>query len=322
MLSETLLSSDAGQGQHSRGTLGGTPPRNQPVTRRIPVDSDVRCLEVVGHNVWTGDRSGKISIRKARTGELVTTIHPKGGANVWCIRLVRQRAVSAGHVWVGLSNGGILTYDSVTNQLLDHFQKHTGGIYQIITHNSRVYTCSNDTTIIEFRSSDHKALRQFSGHKSYVRCMVAAGATLITGCDDNDIRIWDISTGQTTVTVQHHDKGVHAMVKVADTIWSAGGNTIVVWNINTTAELARLEEHTATILVLARAGTPHFFLYFPSKKNSNRFQNILRVCRPYCAWMGYVYSNPGLAVYRPYWVGICIVQLCEGCAAFYVVYFD
>ena len=249
---EGLSANTATQSSKSQGGVVA----GQPVARRVPVASDVRCIEVVGQTVWTGDRSGLITVRNVRSGEQVQTLRPQGGVNVWCLRLVRmpRGSKSGAHVWAGLSNGAIVVYDSATRTQLDHVSKHAGGVYSIVSSNGRVYSCSNDFEIHEWKADTHTFLRQFSGHRGYVRCLLATSHTLLSGSDDTDIRIWDISTGEATHVVQHHSKGVHAMVKVADDIWSAGGETIVVWNLHTLTEVAQLSQHSATVLALTRAG--------------------------------------------------------------------
>ncbi|KAJ9457620.1 Myosin heavy chain kinase B [Diplonema papillatum] len=222
--------------------------------RRIPVESDVRCLEVVGQEVWTGDRGGRIVIRKVRSGDTVQTLTDQFGANVWCLRCVTVAPPHTSQVWAGMSTGAILVFDPVTRVKVDHMCKHSGGIFQIKDSNGRAYSCSNDFEINEWKADTRQFVRRFSGHRGYVRCLLPNGPVLLSGSDDATIRIWDISTGHTVHVVQHHCKGVHAMVKVANEVWSTGGNDIVVWDLHTLAEIETLREHRAPVLTLQRVG--------------------------------------------------------------------
>ena len=228
------------------------------LSRRIPVNADVRCMEVVGNDVWTGDRNGIVVIRKVRSGEVIDTLPPRGGANVWCIKLIKsQEGIGDGgeQVWTGLSNGGIVMFDALTRSQINHVCKHAGGIYQITENNGRAYSCSNDFEIHEWSVKSHQQTRRFNGHRGYVRCTLPLGPILLSGSDDSTIRLWDVTTGQTVHIIHHHHKGVHAMIKVGNHIWSCSGTDIIIWDLHTLSKVSELREHVATVLTLQRVGS-------------------------------------------------------------------
>eukprot|EP00755_Sulcionema_specki_P017926 Sspe_Gene.65572::Locus_38805_Transcript_3_4_Confidence_0.250_Length_2185::g.65572::m.65572 len=223
--------------------------------RRLPVTSDVRCMEVVGHDVWTGDRDGCIVIRRARTGEIVHTIKPTcKGITVWCLRFIKS-SHAAPSVWAGLSNGVITVYDPEDRKQKRSLAKHTGGVYMVVEGVGRAFSCSNDFEIYEWTTNTYEFLRRYSGHKGYVRCLLSCGPALLSGSDDATIKIWDVATGSSTHTVRHHTKGVHAMVKVSQHVWSAGGAEIVVWDYHSLGEVVRLSQHAGPVLTLQRVGS-------------------------------------------------------------------
>ncbi len=70
----------------------------------------------------------------------------------------------------------------------------------------------------------------------------ADGARLVTGCDDKQVRLWDLATGQAERSYKGHTLGVLCVaINAAGTQIAAGGadKTLMVWNTPTATEVLK-----------------------------------------------------------------------------------
>jgi len=77
---------------------------------------------------------------------------------------------------------------------------------------------------------------------------VVAGDRIVSGSEDNTIRIWDINTGQCIHTLQGHTHWILSACVAGDRIVSGSRDrTIRIWDINTGQCLHTLQGHTSWI---------------------------------------------------------------------------
>lgn len=93
-------------------------------------------------------------------------------------------------------------------------------------------------------------LKTLDGHEGTVKCLVFTpdGQRLITGSDDQTIRVWDIATGQQLLSLAGHTSAIKRLVIKSDglTLVSASDDqTIKLWDLSNGQELGTLKGHTS-----------------------------------------------------------------------------
>ncbi|MDJ1181222.1 WD40 repeat domain-containing protein, partial [Roseofilum sp. BLCC_M91] len=95
---------------------------------------------------------------------------------------------------------------------------------------------------------------QFQGHQGRVSSITITpdGSKVISGSEDNTLRVWDIATGESLAVLEGHQGGVYSIAITPDgskIIAGSGDNTLRVWDIATGESLAILEGHQGSIAI-------------------------------------------------------------------------
>lgn len=96
-------------------------------------------------------------------------------------------------------------------------------------------------------------IRVLSGHTHSVRAIAAHEDTLVSGSYDNSVRVWKISTGDTTYQLRGHAQKVYSVVldhKRRRCISGSMDNTVKIWSLETGVCLHTLEGHTSLVGLL------------------------------------------------------------------------
>jgi WD40 repeat protein len=95
---------------------------------------------------------------------------------------------------------------------------------------------------------------RLDGHGAAVRALVLlADGRLASGCGDNTIRLWDLTSGAETARLDGHGGYVNALALLPDGRLASGSgdNTIRLWDLTSAAESGRLEGHVGYVNALA-----------------------------------------------------------------------
>ena len=92
-------------------------------------------------------------------------------------------------------------------------------------------------------------IRTLTGHSNSVNAIAVTpdGKTLISGSDDNTIKIWDLVTGEEQFTLRGHSSYVGAIAITPDgkrVISGSGDKTIKIWDLQTEKEQFTLTGHS------------------------------------------------------------------------------
>ncbi|MFM6280855.1 MAG: WD40 repeat domain-containing protein, partial [Dolichospermum sp.] len=92
-------------------------------------------------------------------------------------------------------------------------------------------------------------IRTLEGHTCSVITIAVTpdGKTVISGSNDETIKIWDLVTGTEKLTFKGHSNSVNAIALTPDgktVISGSSDNTIKIWNLQTREEQFTLEGHS------------------------------------------------------------------------------
>jgi hypothetical protein len=97
--------------------------------------------------------------------------------------------------------------------------------------------------------------RTLKGHKRYVMSLVVYGDKLISGSNDNTIKVWSTDTWTCERTLEDHTNAVHSLVVHGDKLISGSqDNTIKIWSTDTWTCERTLEGHGASVYSLVMHG--------------------------------------------------------------------
>jgi WD40 repeat protein len=77
---------------------------------------------------------------------------------------------------------------------------------------------------------------------------------VISGSDDNTVKVWNLETGEEQLTLSGHSSYVQAVAVTADgkrVISGSDDNTVKVWNLETGEEQLTLSGHSDWVLAVA-----------------------------------------------------------------------
>ncbi|EGT42641.1 hypothetical protein CAEBREN_13734 [Caenorhabditis brenneri] len=99
----------------------------------------------------------------------------------------------------------------------------------------------------------------FRGHEDHViTCMQIHGDLLVTGSDDNTLKVWSIDKGVVRYTLQGHTGGVWtSQISQCGRFIVSGSTdrTVKVWSVETGKDIHTLQGHTSTVRCMAMSGS-------------------------------------------------------------------
>lgn len=162
---------------------------------------------------------------------------------------------------------------------------HKGAIMELHFDPSgeNIYTCSTDKFVSVWSVETGQRIRKMKGHQNFVNSVGNARRgleTLVSGSDDNTIKIWDARKKFVCHTM-NNDYQVTAtcLNDTAEQVISGGiDNDVKVWDIRKNEIVFKLRGHTDTITGLSLSPCGSYVL-------SNSMDNTCRVwdIRPYCS---------------------------------------
>ncbi|KAG5495083.1 hypothetical protein JKF63_02136 [Porcisia hertigi] len=213
--------------------------------------------------MWLAMQDGRVEVRDAHTGQAVHVFAIAGvrqrRSKVWCMLSVYDVVHQEAQLWMGLSSGAIEVYTE-DYQLRRQLSKHLSGVYCLAQHRGVVtYAGSSDFTITQWRVADGQLLRVLTGHSNYVRCLYAEGTALVSGSDDNTVRVWDTASGASIQQYRHLHRdsgGVSALCRVGTVMWSGDqSGVITVWRLKDGEALLVCRQLQGRVTSLRKVGS-------------------------------------------------------------------
>ncbi|MSV29911.1 MAG: glycosyltransferase [Bryobacterales bacterium] len=103
--------------------------------------------------------------------------------------------------------------------------------------------------------ADPALLRTLEGHSGWVRSVAVTGNEVVSGSDDNTIKIWDRQSGQLLRTLEGHSGWVSSVAVTGNEVVSGSGDeTIKIWDRQSGQLLRTLEGHSGGVMSVAVTG--------------------------------------------------------------------
>lgn len=242
--------------------------------------------------VLSGHTDAVLSVAFNRDGKQLLTSSYDKTARLWNVADRSEIRVFRGHTWwvwqavfspndrqiVTVGQDGIaIVWDTATGERSPAFTGHRGPVYcaAFVGDGSRVVTGGYDRRLLEwspaqlaphqFRNLERGAdvtqtprYRELGGHATSIRCVAVSsdGALLLSGSQDNTLRLWNLATGQILQTFRGHDSWIRGVAFGQDgrlLISGSQDSTIRTWSLAGYEELRSfqgraLEGHADAVL--------------------------------------------------------------------------
>jgi len=134
--------------------------------------------------------------------------------------------------------------------------QHNGEVMAVaITDDgSKVVSCEGKNVML-WDPSSGRQVGVKKGHTSVVRCVAVDFEKVISGSQDNTIRVWELEGWTCRMTLEGHTAVVRGLALRADMLVSCSLDaSIMVWNLKNGELLTRLEGHQADVRGVALSG--------------------------------------------------------------------
>lgn len=141
---------------------------------------------------------------------------------------------------------------------------HTGFVLSLCTVGDVLFTGSQDCNIMIWDLNNLQYIGTLTGHRGFVKCMVAtlARKMLCSGSQDKTIKIWSLETFSSTKTLTGHNSEVNTVEILESTdilVSGAEDRSIRVWDLLSLTQVTAIEQaHTSGIFTVIHLDSGSF----------------------------------------------------------------
>ncbi len=243
-------------------------------------------------DVLNGHTDAVLSVAFSHDGRRLLSSSYDKTARIWNLTDRKEERVLRGHTWwvwqaafsaddqqiVTAGQDGIaIVWKTATGDRSPAFTGHHGPVYcaGFVGNGQRVITGGYDRRLLEWAVEDLQPLkfrnleqgaevvsepkyRELGNHATSVRCLAVSpdGGLLLSGGQDNTLRLWDLATGQNLQTFRGHDSWVRSVAFAGDgrrLVSASQDATLRTWSLSGYEELRafygrEFEGHSDAIL--------------------------------------------------------------------------
>ena len=254
----------------------------------VVISSIEKATNLPKQYIISGSMDDTIKIWDMSTFKLIKTLegHTDSVNSVAVISSIEKATNLPKHYIIsGSADKTIKIWDFSTFKLVETLEGHTTSVWSVAVSDKYIISGSADTTIKIWDLSTFELVETLEGHIDIVNCVVVSGIInttdefgniiskqyIISGSDDETIKIWDISTFKLVKTLKKHtgavlsvavssiinttDKFANIISSVENTatlpdnigkqyiISGSGDETIKIWDLSTFELIKTLEGH-------------------------------------------------------------------------------
>ncbi|KAJ3062803.1 hypothetical protein HDU98_001346 [Podochytrium sp. JEL0797] len=156
------------------------------------------------------------------------------------------------HIYSASSDTSIRKWDLSTGTHLQTLSGHQTTVHSLLLTQQdgdtpELWSTSADKTVKRWNLEDASADSTFE-HPDFVKCVVVWGGCVVTGCRDENIRVFDLTTEKCINVIEGHFGEVSSLVIASGRLWSGSlDGTIRSWDLG---EILRL--NTSAVAANAR----------------------------------------------------------------------
>ncbi|HML20338.1 MAG TPA: protein kinase [Aggregatilinea sp.] len=211
--------------------------------QQIQVGSPVTSMAVSQDRqlVLIGLQDGRLKLLDGTTWQETLTLAGHQSAVLSVAFSPDQRLAIA-----GLEDGAVLVWDLASGQTRYELNGHNGAVTSIaVSPDGRIaLTGGRDHNLIEWNLNTGAEILRLSGHEGAIYSVAISpdGRYALSGGRDAAIILWDLQTGREMARLQGHTAPVWSLAFIADghVAVSGAADAIIVWNIESAAEVQRL----------------------------------------------------------------------------------
>ena len=173
----------------------------------------------------------------------------------------------------GTTSGGARKNFSFQTTLVGH----RGAVYDAVMNDasSKVYSASQDTTVLEWDIETSQITAVCEGHQGFVRSVVVAngqfGEMALSGAQDSCIKLWDMRAPHSSrciATLSEHTAEVCFLSIIDDKLFSGSADaTVKHWDIRQRQCVDTLRGHKSTVFAVAAASKGSAQMYFTGSRD-------------------------------------------------------
>ena len=204
-------------------SASGKPQLPPGVTSRGSFTCEARCFCPNGDTVWVNERTGLISVRSARSGEVLFQHEvriPNKTIFANTMKLIDHE------MWCGTTDGKVVVFDASTGnfvvELSNPEAQAAADIFDITFDGVYVFAATANCRAAQWEAKSKMFVRSLL-HTHPVRSILHSNCLLYAGDDSGTIVAWDVRTGERVSSVADSTQGITAMVMEGstNTLWAA-----------------------------------------------------------------------------------------------------
>ena len=107
---------------------------------------------------------------------------------------------------------------------------HSGSVYSVAMDGDIIVSGSDDNTV-KVWNVEGELLHILEGHSDTVRSVAMDGSRVVSGSDDKTVKVWNVETGELLHTLEGHSDDVESVAMNGSRVVSGSvDNTVKVWN--------------------------------------------------------------------------------------------
>lgn len=185
----------------------------------------IKCLLLVGPRLYSGSSDRSIGVWDSKTGSQLSswTDHTRP---VEALQWLDDALYSAS------SDTTIRKWDPETGSVVATLEGHLTSVYGLYAIDGELWSVSADKTAKRWNLESNAADSTFE-HPDFVKSLTVAGPYLVTGCRDENIRVWDLATEKCLNVIEAHLGEVSFIGIHAGLLWTASlDQSIRGWKVS------------------------------------------------------------------------------------------